>query len=60
MAYYKCAVDDTSNFVHCGNGLNGGWTTPTLGNGDHTFYLTAKDEVGNKAPRLTHSWTIGE
>jgi hypothetical protein len=60
MAYYKCAVDNTDAFVDCGSGTTGDWTTPTLTNGAHTFYLTAKDEVGNNAPRLSHSWTIGE
>ena len=60
MAYYKCAVDDTSTFTNCGSGRTGDWTTPSLSNGEHTFYLIAKDEVGNEAPRLSHSWRIGE
>ena len=60
MAYYKCAVNDTSKFVNCGSGTTGDWTTPPLSDGKHTFYLTAKDEVGNNAPRLSHSWNIGE
>ena len=60
MAYYKCAVDDPKNFVDCGSGLTGDWTTSRLSNGKHTFYLLAKDEVGNTAPQLSHSWSIGE
>lgn len=60
MAYYKCAVDDTSSFTDCGSGTTGDWTTPSLSNGKHTFYVIAKDEVGNTAPTLKHTWTIGK
>lgn len=60
VAFYKCAVDDPNKFVDCGSGLTSDWTTPPLTNGRHTFYLIAKDEVGNTAPRISHSWAIGK
>ncbi|XP_028410633.1 uncharacterized protein LOC114533322 [Dendronephthya gigantea] len=58
FAEFQCAVDDVTNFQDCGSGTNGDFTTPSLDNGPHTFFLTAKDEVGNVAPRLSHSWDI--
>ena len=59
MAYYQCAVDSLNNLVSCGSGNNGEWTTPTLDDGNRVFFLTAKDEVGNKAATLKHRWNIG-
>ena len=57
---YQCAVDDITKAVNCGSGRLGTWRTPPITYGEHTFYLLAKDNVGNIAEILSRKWTAGE
>ena len=58
-AKYYCAVDDVTRPVLCGYGKEGQWTTPTMPDGEHTFFLIPEDKLGNKAPSLSRKWSIG-
>lgn len=57
-AKFTCALDDFSKQVDCGQGRNGRFTSQSLGNGRHRFYLLAEDELGNRARVITHRWVV--
>ena len=44
----------------CGFGTDMQWNTPSLPDGEHTFYLTSEDEYGNRGLTLSRKWTIGK
>ena len=60
FANYRCAVDDINNAVNCGSGLQGTWRTPVMRDGEHTFYLLARDSAGNRATSVSQIWRVGE
>ena len=59
-ASYECAIDVVETGQPCGKGKEGSWKTPTLSEGEHTFYLFATDINGNKAEPLKYTWKIGK
>ena len=59
-ARFKCYVDDPKNQVPCGYGKTGEWRTPRVPDGEHTFFLTAVDTLGNKGPTLSRKWFVGK
>ena len=60
IANFTCAVGSLANKKDCGFGLNGRFTTDPLADGRHKFYLLGKDELGNSARFVRHTWTVGE
>jgi hypothetical protein len=47
--------------VNCGGkGTTGGYTTPDLPDGRHTFEVNAVDNLGNKGTRQIVSWSTGK
>lgn len=59
-ARFQCAVDETKNTVSCGYGKEGQWETPLLPDGEHTFYLTPRDQFGNSGPTVSRKWSVGK
>jgi hypothetical protein len=53
-AGFECQVD-TGTAVACNGGT---YTTPTLGEGQHTFRVRAVDPSGNKSAESTRTWTV--
>lgn len=55
---FKCYLDD-QNPIDCGEGDTGQHTTNPLPDGDHDFSVVATDNLGNKAPVVNSTWTVG-
>ena len=50
---YTCLLDTVA--VACGDGS---YTATGVGEGAHTFALTARDAAGHDSPTNTHAWTV--
>ncbi len=58
-ATFQCAIDNPRRLFNCNAGRTSTWRAPQLSDGEHTFYLVALDNVGNKATR-EKTFTVGE
>ena len=56
-ASFECTIDGQA--VDCGDGRLGRYTTSNLPDGEHTFSVSAVDEVGNKGTPKVVKWTTG-
>ena len=45
--------------MECGSGTNGVYTTPNLPDVNHTFEVTAADDLDNKGTPEVVSWSKG-
>lgn len=56
---FECALDDPKKFEDCGNGWFGQRRLTSLTEGPHTFYVRARDYLGNIVAPISHSWIVG-
>ena len=59
-ARFSCAVDSLKNQGNCGQGKSGRFTTGSLTDGPHVFYLLGEDDLGNAARVVIHRWNVGK
>ncbi len=57
---FECRMGNTPNYNLCGNGMTGNTTLQNLPEGNHTFYVRARDKLDNLGKPISHSWTVGE
>ena len=58
-AKYKCYLNNEISPIDCGRGRNGEFTTDSLPDKKHEFSVVATDELGNSAPVVNATWTVG-
>ena len=59
-AIFQCAVDTIFDNRDCGAGRASELELTNLGEGPHTIWIKAVDELGNIAPWKKHTWNVGE
>ena len=58
-AKYECYLDNQADPIDCGEGTAGQFSTDALPDGRHSFSVVATDDLGNSAPIVNSTWTIG-